>query len=108
MEFSKQVYWSGLPCPSLGELPDPGIEPGSPALQVDSLPSEPPGKLTSYIPIQNKKNVKKTGSGSLPVPNLYIFTPFCVFFLCQILYLFILCISKLIFVVLVDFTTFVF
>ena len=45
MEFSKQEYWSGLPFPSPGDLPDPGIEPRSPALQADSLPSEPPGKL---------------------------------------------------------------
>ena len=44
MEFSRQEYWSGLPFPSPGDLPDPGIEPGSPALQADSLPSEPPGK----------------------------------------------------------------
>ena len=39
MEFSRQEYWSGLPFPSPGDLPDPGIEPGSPALQADSLPS---------------------------------------------------------------------
>ena len=45
MEFSRQEYWCGQPFPSLGDLPEPGIEPGSPALQVDSLPSEPPGKL---------------------------------------------------------------
>ena len=38
MEFSRQDYWSGLPFPSPGDLPDPGIEPGSPALQADSLP----------------------------------------------------------------------
>ena len=44
IEFSKQEYWSGLPFPSLGDLSDPGIEPGSPALQADYLPSEPPGK----------------------------------------------------------------
>ena len=44
MEFSRQEYWSGLPFPSPGDLPDPGIEPGSPALQADTLPSEPPGK----------------------------------------------------------------
>ena len=36
--------WNGLPCPPLGDLPNPGIEPRSPALQVDSLPSESPGK----------------------------------------------------------------
>ena len=44
MEFSRQEYWSGLPFPSPGDLPDPGIEPGSPALQADALPAEPPGK----------------------------------------------------------------
>ena len=43
--FSRQEYWSGLPCPPPGDLPNPGIKPRSPALQVDSLPSEPPGKL---------------------------------------------------------------
>ena len=42
--FSRQEYWSELPRPPPGDLPDPGIEPRSPALQVDSLPSEPPGK----------------------------------------------------------------
>ena len=44
MGFSMQESWSGLPFHSSGDLPDPGIELGSPALQVDSLPSEPPGK----------------------------------------------------------------
>ena len=42
--FSRQEYWSGLPCPSPGAHPNPGIEPRSSALQADSLPSEPPGK----------------------------------------------------------------
>ena len=44
MGFSRQEYWNGLPCPPPGDLPDPGIQPRSPALQADSLPSEPPGK----------------------------------------------------------------
>ena len=44
MGISRQEYWSGMPCPSPGDLPDPGIETGSPSLQADSLPSEPPGK----------------------------------------------------------------
>ena len=44
MEFSRHEYWSGLPFPSPGDLPDPGIEPGSPTLQAEALPSEPPGK----------------------------------------------------------------
>ena len=46
--FSRQEYWSGLPFPSPGDLPNPGIEPGSPALQADALPSEPPGKTQKY------------------------------------------------------------
>ena len=44
MVFSGQEHWSGLPCPPPGYLPNPGREPRSPALQADSLPSEPPGK----------------------------------------------------------------
>ena len=51
--FSRQEYWSGLPCPPPGDLPNPGIEPRSPALQADSLPAESPGKP------------KNTGVGSL-------------------------------------------
>ena len=43
-EFSRQEYWSGLPFPSPGNLPNPGIEPRSLALQADALPSEPPGR----------------------------------------------------------------
>ena len=49
MEFSGQEYWGGLPFLSKGDLPDQGIEPGSPALQVDSLLSESQGKLYSLI-----------------------------------------------------------
>ena len=44
MGFSRQEDWSGLPFPSAGDLPDPGIEPGSPALEADALTSEPPEK----------------------------------------------------------------
>ena len=44
MEFFRQEFWSGLPFPSRGDLPDPGIKPRSPALQTDSLPSELPGR----------------------------------------------------------------
>ena len=53
MEFSRQEYWSGFPFSSPGDLPDAGTESRSPALQADSLPSEPPGKP------------KNTGVGSL-------------------------------------------
>ena len=44
MWFSRGDYWNGLPFPSPVDLPDPGIKPMSPALEADSLPSEPPGK----------------------------------------------------------------
>ena len=47
MEISRQEYWSGLPFPSPGDLPDAGIKPKSPTLQADTLTSEPPGKLPS-------------------------------------------------------------
>ena len=45
MGFSRQECWSGLPFPSPGDLRDPGVEPRSPALQADALPSEPPGNV---------------------------------------------------------------
>ena len=51
MGFSRQEYCSGLPFPSPGDLPDPGIEPRSPALQADALTSEPPGKPNTFIQI---------------------------------------------------------
>ena len=44
MGFSRQEYWSGLPCPPRGDLPNPGTEPRSPAFQVDSFTTEPSGK----------------------------------------------------------------
>ena len=48
-EFSRQEYWSRLPFSSPLDLPNPGIEPGSPALQADALPSEPPGKPVYFF-----------------------------------------------------------
>ena len=68
MGFSRQEYWNGLLFPSLGDLPNPGIESGSPALQADFLPSESPGKLKfgalrkpslhySKIPRSFKRNI---------------------------------------------------
>ena len=48
MGFSRQECWSGLPFPSPGDLPDPGLEPGSPTLQADVLLSEQPGKHVSF------------------------------------------------------------
>ena len=49
IEFSRQEYWSGLPFPSPGDLPNPGVEPRSSALQADTLPSEPPEKTKPCI-----------------------------------------------------------
>ena len=49
MGFSRQEYWSGLPFPSPGDLLDPGIEPGSPALQADSLPTELRGNFVKNV-----------------------------------------------------------
>ena len=49
MGFSRQEYWSGLPFPSPGDLTDPGIKLRSPALQADSLPSEPPGNTNNHV-----------------------------------------------------------
>ena len=57
IEFSREEYWSGLPFPSPGDLPPPGIKPGSPTLQPDSLLSEPPGK---------PRSTPKTGAIELP------------------------------------------
>ena len=49
LEFSRQEDWSGLTFPSLGYLPNPGIEPRSPALQAEPLPPEPPGKPLTLV-----------------------------------------------------------
>ena len=57
MGFSRQEYWSVLPFPSPGDLPDPGIELGSPTLQADSLPTEPQGNLSILVSSLNYKNV---------------------------------------------------
>ena len=57
MGFSRQEYWSGLPFSSPGDLPDPEIEPGSPTLQADALPSEPPGKSKLSVKVSVNKNV---------------------------------------------------
>ena len=80
MEFSRQEYWSGLPFPTLGHLPNLRIEPRSPTLQVDSLPSEPPGKpptttggyhirkcTNRTIPIFTKSSIGQRCFGALHV-----------------------------------------
>ena len=57
MGFSRQERWNGLPLPSPGDLPDPGMEPGSPALQADALPSEPPGKPSMDMSLSKRWEV---------------------------------------------------
>ena len=58
MGFSRQEYWSGLPFPSPGDLPNPGITPRSPTLQADALTSEPPGKPLEYRSYPEKRSEK--------------------------------------------------
>ena len=58
--FPRQEYWSGLPVPSPENLPDPGIKPGSPVLQADSLPSELPGKPTKEATKSNLRHLDLT------------------------------------------------
>ena len=72
MEFSRQEYWNGLPFPSPGHLPDPGIKPRSPALQVGFLPSEPPWK-TCCVKLGIKK--KNENGPSLVVQWLWFQAP---------------------------------
>ena len=64
MGFSRQEYWSGLPFPSPGDLPNPGIEPRPPVLQAEALTSEPPGK-----PIAQRYCKKWLGLLSKNVPD---------------------------------------
>ena len=61
MEFSRPEYWSGYSFPSLGDLPNPGIKPSSPALQADSLPAEPQGKPKRVLKGERKFRNKEGG-----------------------------------------------
>ena len=70
MTFSRQKYWSGLPCPPPGDLPNPGIKPTSPAFQADSLPTEPPGKILQVNPCSGGSR-QPPGPGPGPGPALW-------------------------------------
>ena len=59
LRYSRQEYWSGLPFPSPGDLPDAGVEPGSSALQADSLPTEPQGKPSHHVTSQQQQVAMK-------------------------------------------------
>ena len=80
MGFSRQEYWSGFPFPPPGDLPDPGTEPGSPAMRADSLLFEPPGKPRTERPNNSHSTLFNlaivlfpgqhfTSPGSLTVPR---------------------------------------
>ena len=85
MGFSTQEHWSGLPRPPPGDLPNPGIEPGSPALQADSLPSEPPKQGDGYNSVHSSdifmgfehcdRDIFREGSCILPQARI----PFIIF-----------------------------
>ena len=79
LEFSRQEYWSGSPFPSPGDLPNPGIEPGSPILQADVLPSEPPGKPPCELVQVGPKN--RSFKGRWLILWVYLLLPCCLCFL---------------------------
>ena len=72
MGFSRQEYWSGLPFPPTGDLPHPGIQPGSPTWQTDALPSEPPGK-----PLKKLGGSKCQGLSIWLCYSCYLFAKSC-------------------------------
>ena len=72
MGFSRQEYWSELPIPSPGDLPDPGVEPWSPALQADSLPSEPPDHRRTVWRGLKKLKVELPYEPAIPLLGIYL------------------------------------
>ena len=80
-EFSRQEYWSGLPFPSPGDLPDPGNKPRSTTLQVEALPSEPCGKLlyntwnSALVLCDDLKDGMRGMGGRFNREGIYIHTP---------------------------------
>ena len=84
MEFSRQEYWSGLPFPSPGDLPDPGIKPRSPALWADTLPAEPPGKPSVYERDPNKSRSENLKIG---VPGVILLVLYLIYIFLRILFL---------------------
>ena len=78
MEFSRQEYWIGMPFPSPGDLPDPRIEPRSPALQADSLLTEPPGKTIVAASIYIATNSNETSLFFLHLPQHLLFLTFLI------------------------------
>ena len=78
MGFSREEYWSGLPCPPPEDLSDPGIEPGFPALQADSLPLALPGKLLNgFRAYLSVKPTKKTLAPQSPQGLFFHYNLWC-------------------------------
>ena len=71
LEFSRKEYWSGSPCHSPGDLPDPGTEPRSAALQADSLSSEPPGTILQLKKRERNLNLHSHDS-KISLPGAYL------------------------------------
>ena len=76
MGFSRQEYWSGLPFHSPGDLPNPGIEPGSPALEADALTFEPPGKPIALYKCSSSKTIAKNNDDYI---YIYIYIYICIY-----------------------------
>ena len=75
MGFSRQEYWSGLPWPPAGDLLNPGFKPRPPALQVDSLPTKPPGKPLGSIHLLKPWKVHETPPPSYPISHWFSCCP---------------------------------
>ena len=88
MGFSRQEYWSGLPFPSLGCLSDPGIESRSPAMQADSLPSEPQGEPSCVLCIVSINYVILKFTAELLMCVFLLRSVFCVGVSCSHTYVF--------------------
>jgi len=88
MGFSREEYWSGLLCPPPGDLPNLGIEPRSPALQVDPLLSEPPGMPMSYTKVSSLLN-----DNLLKGRNWFIFVFHCMFLVIESMWRFVMLLS---------------
>ena len=85
MGFPRQEYWSGLPWPSPGDLPNPRIEPGSPALQADALPSEVLKENVQVLPlVKNKKKPEIFGlTVEKPMRNILVVVQWDAFTQCS-------------------------
>ena len=90
MGFSRREYWSGLPFTSPGDLPDPWIEPGSPILQADALPSEPPGMAVIFC--YSSLKGPRPSPHSTPMTKVLCVCVMCAVFYACAVYVFSVCV----------------